>query len=276
MRWFVIFILTCLISQTACTESKPLFVDAVDLENFPRIEGCKERDKGEYYVHCVDSDKVFAQAKNYSLEQNLPIFIIWGFDSCPACAAFESEHFGNSNGPSSNSLRWRLSKAQREAFDKYTQGQNQIALLRLRSYGNAVEGVAEPIGANDIARSQSPRQQKVWSPMPMIYNPRTEALSSESYFGSFDYCTLQEKIKAGLIKTGVIPDTPKFGVLCEVLALESKEQVKAAQKECEADDLRACMEVGEYFFELDDRKSYQPYFAKACKGGIKNGCNVGP
>jgi len=276
MKSLKVFILTCLLTLAACTETKPLFVEAVDLDVFPRIEECKERDKGEFYVHCVESDKVFAKAKQYALEKNLPIFIIWGFDSCPACAAFEARNFANAEGPSARSLKWKLNKAQRKAFEEYTNGQNQIILLRLRSRGNAVKLVAEPLGANDIARAQSPRQEKVWSPMPMMYNPINEALSSESYFGAYGYCTFQEQIKAGLIKTGVIPEAPKFEVFCEVLALEDKEQVEAAKKKCEANDFRACMEVGEYYFEEKKREQSQTYFAKACRGAIQNGCDAIP
>lgn len=289
---FLAFLLsiTLWVGLTAHTQAKdlPLLLNAVDYSKIESVADCEEtlyRGKPRLYSRCLDPDRLFDAAKSFAVENNLPLLIMWGFDSCPACEDQKVRLFDPTWSPTHKTVTSALSEAQKAEFSKYTNGKNQLAVVRMNS-GTSLkhnQAFAEKIGANKLASTLG--WKKVWSPMFMIVNPETSALASNSYFSSYSFCTMGEEFALGLEHVGIIKADPRMKRICSMPAEPSDEDLATWTSDCNNFDSTKCFWLAkykqwDYVDSKDDDKAAslialseaQALFAKACVDGVALGC----
>lgn len=103
----------------------------------------------------------------------------------------------------SESLLKSMTKDQRNKFNKYTNGRNQIASVKMNSHGSFkhFQDFADKIGANSLASDLG--WHKVWSPLYMIVNPSTGEIAANDWFGGYQLCNYAEEINVGLQQVGI-------------------------------------------------------------------------
>lgn len=150
-------------------------------------------------------DKLYAAAIKFAQDNHMPLVIDWGFDECPGRQAREAMLRSPDFDMTSEGLLATMTQGQKEEFNTYTLGRNQIALVRMNSHQSFqhFQDFAERIGAQTVVQGLG--WHKVWSPLFMVADPRTESLAANDWFAGYRYCTLIEEITAGLEQIGIAP-----------------------------------------------------------------------
>ncbi len=275
-------------AEFAFGTNKPLFVEAVDYKTIETVPDCEEtlyRGNPRLYSRCANPYKLFGKAKTFALENKMPLVILWGFDSCPACEDLENRYFDPGFLPTNNAISASLTLNQKTQFSNYTNGNNQLALIRMNS-GTSVDHnqiFAQKIGANKLAASLGWR--KVWSPMFMVVNPETDALGSIRHFSGYELCTLGEELALGLEQVGIIKGNPNWKKVCSRSADYTDEDRASWEGECGDGDNLKCYLAGsaerQSYYDLEEtrqkaadvhRASALNLLNKACDNGLINAC----
>lgn len=288
--WLVTFSLIFSLSfnEHSYAKSKPLFLEAVDYTTIETVGDCKEtlhHGKKRKYSRCANPDKLFEAAKTFALEKKIPLVILWGFDACPACENLERVFFDPEMLPTNKAVSELLTPQQKEQFSNYTNGSNQLALVRMNS-GTSIQhnqDFANEIGANKLASTLG--SDKVWSPMFMVYNPETSTLAANQHFYGQSYCNFSEEIAQGLEQVGIIKDDPNWDRSCYMPEDPTDEVLTKWKTECKAGSYAKCFWVGsaykqKYYDEQeadlktaeDFRKRAVKFLKKSCDNGLFTAC----
>jgi len=111
LRLFIL--LLCFVSTSAWAQNGqqvdfnklmeiPVFEDALDISQIPKIEDCKEHTiRAPKYNKCRNSTAIYARALANAQAANHPLMVVFGFDTCPPCAALDKSVF-NPQTPMTN------------------------------------------------------------------------------------------------------------------------------------------------------------------------------
>ena len=73
------------------SSDKPLFVSAIDYDDFTPAAGCTLDVADATYRACLDPRALYAAAVESAEAADNPLMVVWGFEECPYCMKFKAE-----------------------------------------------------------------------------------------------------------------------------------------------------------------------------------------
>lgn len=158
----------------------PLFEPALDYSEIPRFEDCEDRTlRPPKYHECRDSAAVYAKALENAETKNQPLMLIFGFDTCPSCAAMDKVVFNRKRPMTNNHLVRYLS---RPAINDYVASGTPLTISVVYIHSRSKHGLelADDLGVTKLATDRG--WHRVWSPFILFIDPKTGNMHSESYW----------------------------------------------------------------------------------------------
>lgn len=174
-----LFVAACS-QQPAEVDTKPLFVPAIDYANFEPDPDCTDDAPDAVYRACLDQDALYAAAVESASEAGNPLMVVWGFESCPYCQAFQKEEL-NADSPRTikDFVTNTLSESQRANLANNGKDfQISYVHIQVRTEGGAA--LAERLGVTDIARDRG--WHRVWSPFVSFTRPGSDSFVAQTQF----------------------------------------------------------------------------------------------
>jgi hypothetical protein len=158
----------------------PLFEPALEYSEIPRLEDCEDRTlRPPKYHECRDSAAIYAKAFANAKAKNQPLMVIFGFDTCPSCAAMDKVVFNSKRPMTNNHLVRYLS---RPALNQYVGGGKPLTISFVYIHSRSKHGLklADDLGVTKMAKDRG--WHRVWSPFILFVDPQTGDMHSESYW----------------------------------------------------------------------------------------------
>lgn len=180
----------------------PLFEMAVDYETIPFIEGCVPNFKRRSIYHeCRDSRAIYDKALGNAKAKNQALMVIFGFNTCPACRAYESVMFSPKRPLINQDLMIYASEEDVTAFENAAKPM-KISLVRIHSRSPHGLKLADELGVTQMAIDRG--WHRVWSPFILFVNPATGQMNSESYWEADDrYCDMRTDLAVNMEGIGM-------------------------------------------------------------------------
>ncbi len=212
-RLFVLFFILCYAppalaqhgQQAAFNQlmAMPVFEDALDYKTIPKIGDCQEHTiKPPKYHKCRDSAAIYARAHKNAKTANWPLMVIFGFDTCPPCAALDKSVFHSKNPMTNDKIVRYFSKP---ALNDYAAKGEPLKIMVVYIHSRAKHGqqLAEGLGLESPLRP----------PFILLVDPVSGAKYSKSTAQSKDrYCEWGAEFAAGLEGIGLIAKGESFQV----------------------------------------------------------------
>lgn len=196
-------------SQTNPTidTSKPLFVEAVDYADFTPAAGCTADVPDAIYRACLDPNELYAAAVSSAQEADNPLMVVWGFEECPYCQAFQKTELNEANPRTiADFVGNTLSDKQRASLP--SDGADfQVSVLHLHVRAPAGADLAERLGVTDIARERG--WHRVWSPFVTFTRPGSDSFVAQTQFEQGEKpCEYVDDFAISLQQLDYIPADP--------------------------------------------------------------------
>lgn len=192
---------TCLLM--ACSQnqssSQSVFTDAIDYASFPNIENCEEENVREIkYYNCKNSKDIYLAALKSAKEQNKPLMVTFGFNTCPYCKVLDAEIYNPVNPITSEAVKQYISSESARALGDFS-----VLTVRLHARSEHGLKLADDLGVTQMAQARG--WHRVWSPFVVFVNSQTGAMASESLWEAKEiYCDWSANIAVSLEKNGFI------------------------------------------------------------------------
>ncbi|MDJ0920441.1 MAG: hypothetical protein QNI84_04890 [Henriciella sp.] len=186
---------------------QPLFVQAVNFDDFTPAEGCTLDEPDARYRACLDPDELYAAAVASAQAADNPLMIVWGFEECPFCMKFEAEEMNPDNPRmTSQFVSEVLSESQRA--DLPNNGADfQISVVNIHVRAEAGAALAERLGVTDIARERG--WHRVWSPFVTFTQPGSDTFVAQTQFEQGEKpCVYEDDFAISLEQLGYVPADP--------------------------------------------------------------------
>ena len=157
-----------------------LFEAALDYSEIPKIDDCEERTlRPPKYHQCRNSAAIYAKALANAKAKSQPLMVIFGFDTCPSCAAMDKVVFNPKRPMTNNHLVRYLS---RPALNTYILGGKPLTISVVYIHSRSDHGLklADDLGATKLAKDRG--WHRVWSPFILFVDPDSGTMHSESYW----------------------------------------------------------------------------------------------
>jgi hypothetical protein len=180
----------------------PLFNQPQNFGQIDKIADCQERTlRPAKYQRCRDSQQLYDLAFAKAKQAGQPLMVIFGFDTCPACAALDKVAFNRKEPMRNDHLVRYLS---RPAINEYVARDTpfEITVVRIHARTDHGQKLADDLGVTEMARQQG--GLRIWSPFILFVDPQTGQMHSESFRGGTDkFCDWGADIAAGLEGIGL-------------------------------------------------------------------------
>jgi len=201
-------------AETADTVAKPLFVPAIDYADFEPAPGCTDDEPDATYRACLDQDALYGAAVDSATDAGNPLMVVWGFESCPYCQAFQKEEL-NAESPRTITDFVTNSLSEKQRTSLANDGQDfQISYVhtQVRTEGGAA--LAERLGVTDIARDRG--WHRVWSPFVSFTRPGSDSFVAQTQFEQGEKpCEYVDDFAISLQQLDYIPaDDTKVRPMC--------------------------------------------------------------
>ncbi len=186
----------------------PIFEPALDYTAIPKKAKCKEERPGRTRYHrCRDSAQIYARAKQNARAKNQPLMVVFGFDSCPSCAALDREIFNPKRPVETRDVIQYFTGPE---IKDYLDNDRPLTISVVRIHARSKHGLrlADDLGVTKMAEDRG--WYRVWSPFLLFVNPVSGQLHSESYWESKQgYCNYGAIIAVSIEGIGMAkPGTP--------------------------------------------------------------------
>lgn len=180
----------------------PLMELAVDYETIPLIDGCEPAFKrAPLYHECRDSRAIYDKAIANAKAKKQALMVIFGFNTCPACRAYESLMFDPAMPLINEDLMYYASTKDVTAYEKAAKP-TKISLVRIHARSPHGLKLADDIGVTDMAKARG--WHRVWSPFVLFVNPETGAMHSERYWEAEDtFCDARMELAVNMEAIGM-------------------------------------------------------------------------
>lgn len=200
--------------QSSDTDGKPLFVSAIDYADFEPAPGCTADVPDATYRACLNQDELYAAAVQSATEAGNPLMVVWGFESCPYCQAFQKEELNDESPRTiSDFVTNTLSESQRTSLAN--NGEDfQISYVHIQVRTDGGAALAERLGVTDIARSRG--WHRVWSPFVSFTRPGSDSFVAQTQFEQGEKpCEYVDDFAISLQQLNYIPaDDSKVRPMC--------------------------------------------------------------
>ena len=181
----------------------PLFESALDYAEIEKFEDCEERTlRPPKYHQCRDSAAIYAKALATAKDQKQPLMVIFGFDTCPSCAAMDKIVFNPKHPMTNNHLVRYLS---RPALNQYVLEGKPMTIGVVHIHSRSPHGLklADDLGVTKMAKQRG--WHRVWSPFILFVDPQTGTMHSESYWEAKSvFCDWGAEFAAGVESIGFV------------------------------------------------------------------------
>lgn len=180
----------------------PLFEMAIDYETVPVIKGCEPAFKRvPLYHECRDSRAIYDKAIGNAKAKNQALMVIFGFNTCPACRAYEAMMFDPKRPLTNEDLMVYASEKDVSAFETAAKPM-KISLVRIHARSPHGLKLADELGVTKMAKDRG--WHRVWSPFILFVNSKSGAMHSESYWEAKDaFCDARTDLAVNMEGIGM-------------------------------------------------------------------------
>jgi len=165
----------------------PVFEPALDYTDIPKQDGCQEEIPGRTRYHrCRNSAQIYARAKQNAEAKNQPLMVVFGFDTCPSCAALDRRIFNPKRPVETRDVVQFFSSAE---LKDHLENDRPLKISVVRIHARSKHGLklADDLGVTRMSEERG--WYRVWSPFLLFVNPASGQMHSESYWESKEgYC----------------------------------------------------------------------------------------
>ncbi|MEL6824917.1 MAG: hypothetical protein AAFN91_01615 [Pseudomonadota bacterium] len=219
MKFWSGLMLAASLMVSACSgatnsSDKPLFVSAIDYDDFTPAAGCTLDVADATYRACLDPRALYAAAVESAEAADNPLMVVWGFEECPYCMKFKAEEM-NPESPRTiaDFVTNTLSESQRASLPN--SGKDfQISYVHIHVRAEDGASLAEALGVTDIARDRG--WHRVWSPFVSFTRPGSNTFVAQTQFEQGEKpCNYVDDFAISLEQLGYIPaDDSKVREMC--------------------------------------------------------------